>query len=61
MCPDGDPVPPVRYRDYDTDEGTWYRYLVVQFDEKGEFAWRRESDTLCYWDGSVFCESPQPE
>jgi hypothetical protein len=59
-CPDGDPVPPVQYRDCDTDDGTWYRYMVIQLDEKGEFAWRRESDTICFYH-TEYCESPQPQ
>ena len=59
-CPDGDPVPPVEYMDCDVDDRTWYRYMVVQLDEKGEFAWRRESDTICNYE-TDFCESPQPQ
>jgi hypothetical protein len=58
-CPGGNPTPPLVYRDYDVEFRTWYRYMVVQLDERGEFTWRRESDAICFYD-TEYCESPEP-
>jgi len=51
---------PLEFVDYDVEDGMYYRYAVVQLDDRGEFTWLRTSDPICF---SVTepCEGPAPE